>query len=891
MNNYSDAQNLASYGREGDSQLVHMSPSEVRGLQALAMANGGSLTINPDTGLVEAFSLKRLIPMAAGAALSPFITPVGAAAVVGGVYGASTGSVRQGIMAGIGAYGGAGLTTGLANAAGSTAVEASAVNALGVPASAGTVATGAGSQVGTLAAQNASLGLTPLESAANIASSGSVAAGAVPMSAAGQTVDLASSGIGQLGTSAGRSAAYAAMPMGTLPATALSLALPESSSSSVPGYQEDEYDRRLKGYRLSPNFQSSAPVRPNPYYRPVYAAEGGVMNSYDDMSGMDEAAGMDQGNLQNGLLGLGYAAGGLSIGGYSDGGRMLKGPGDGMSDSIPGIIGGKQPARLADGEFVVPADVVSHLGNGSTDGGAKKLYSMMDKIRKARTGKKRQAPEVDADKYLPIRKSSGGITGYAEGGIAGYAAGGTTFSDAQVAQALAESVAQGFTVAQSIQGGMQNFGISQEQADRAAAIYSGGGGNAPSGGGGGGGAPSVAPSGGGNVSDSVIKSAVIDMMNSNVGGAEIGRALAAMGISQEQATRATGLGADIIAQSYAGGASLSPISSASGLPTRPALNSAGQPIIPSFTDAQAAAYLRDNQFTTAAQQADVFRMFNIQPDQQARALALIARNDPSIQAATDAYIRSIQADPNLALQNALTTANRRNDLGLAQIIPPRTVIPTKPLTPEEEDLSRLGTGPYRPSFVPRTVGVNTSAEVLDPFSDAGLKTLYGQMMDQYTKPPPPISDKDVRDIVRKYVGNGAEVGRQLINAGIPMNQAISALQGYPQLTPEIINQSYLGGQALGAVSPPTLDTQYMYSDPATYYKPLAPNNLILSKPIVDAAFQTVAPPTANNFFTAPSGQIFANEAAYNASVGSAPGGKAGGLMSIDRKKRARIKKG
>jgi hypothetical protein len=91
-----------------------------------------------------------------------------------------------------------------------------------------------------------------------------------------------------------------------------------------------------------------------------------------------------------------------SLGGYSDGGRMLKGPGDGMSDSIPATIGGKQPARLADGEFVVPADVVSHLGNGSTDAGAKKLYTMMDKIRKARTGKKRQAPAVKTNKYLPV---------------------------------------------------------------------------------------------------------------------------------------------------------------------------------------------------------------------------------------------------------------------------------------------------------------------------------------------------------------------------------------------------------------------------------------------------------------------------------------------------------
>ena len=101
-----------------------------------------------------------------------------------------------------------------------------------------------------------------------------------------------------------------------------------------------------------------------------------------------------------------YASGGqtggiASLGSYSDGGRMLKGPGDGMSDNIPASIGGKQPARLADGEFVVPADVVSHLGNGSTDAGAKQLYSMMNKVRKARTGNPKQGRQISAGKYLP----------------------------------------------------------------------------------------------------------------------------------------------------------------------------------------------------------------------------------------------------------------------------------------------------------------------------------------------------------------------------------------------------------------------------------------------------------------------------------------------------------
>lgn len=95
------------------------------------------------------------------------------------------------------------------------------------------------------------------------------------------------------------------------------------------------------------------------------------------------------------------ASGGISdLGGYSDGGRLLKGPGDGMSDHIPASIGGKQPARLADGEFVVPADVVSHLGNGSTDAGAKHLYKMMNKVRKARTGNAKQGKQINPAKYM-----------------------------------------------------------------------------------------------------------------------------------------------------------------------------------------------------------------------------------------------------------------------------------------------------------------------------------------------------------------------------------------------------------------------------------------------------------------------------------------------------------
>jgi hypothetical protein len=135
----------------------------------------------------------------------------------------------------------------------------------------------------------------------------------------------------------------------------------------LPG--EEEYTGPLSQFSYNPT-----------RYRPAFA-DGGIT----DLSFTED-----------------YASGGIAdLGAYSDGGRLLKGPGDGMSDSIPAKIGRKQPARLADGEFVVPADVVSHLGNGSTDAGAKQLYAMMDKVRRERTGSKKQGKQINPRKYVP----------------------------------------------------------------------------------------------------------------------------------------------------------------------------------------------------------------------------------------------------------------------------------------------------------------------------------------------------------------------------------------------------------------------------------------------------------------------------------------------------------
>ena len=494
------AKQVQSKGRGNDKMLMHVTPREVAGLQAIAKAKGGSLTINPDTGLVEAGFLDRLIPsllpMAAGAALTigsgGALSPLAASMIVGGGYGLTTGSVEKGLMAGLGAYGGAGMAGGLGSAgAASTATEAQTAATAVDAANAGVVpqapvagltpppqATpipGATDSVSTAFNLPAAPQATPFPPAGATPNTGVYTGDLASFSPAQQnqivmqrnavmstpgvenivsqpTGGISSNqmmgnvkqGFGQLGTEQGRSAVYNALPTGTLPSAAISVAAPMMEPDPYQAPEEEEYKL---GYRLSPNFRGYEPQRPNPYYRPTglgYAAGGlaSVMmargGSFDDEAGADSyaaggvakkpakakvtgarnianmdpyeaamaelnnaryGANMSQMNMPKaGLAELGalpYATGGIAQG------RYLKGNGDGMSDSIPATINGKQPARLADGEFVVPADVVSHLGNGSSDAGAKKLYAMMDKVRHARTGKKKQAPAVKTDKYLP----------------------------------------------------------------------------------------------------------------------------------------------------------------------------------------------------------------------------------------------------------------------------------------------------------------------------------------------------------------------------------------------------------------------------------------------------------------------------------------------------------
>ena len=81
--------------------------------------------------------------------------------------------------------------------------------------------------------------------------------------------------------------------------------------------------------------------------------------------------------------------------------RYLGGHSDGMADKVPAHIDGQRPAALSDGEFVIPADVVSHLGNGNSSAGAKILYEMMDRVRKARTGTTKQGKQISPQRFMP----------------------------------------------------------------------------------------------------------------------------------------------------------------------------------------------------------------------------------------------------------------------------------------------------------------------------------------------------------------------------------------------------------------------------------------------------------------------------------------------------------
>ena len=391
------AYGLASLGRGGDTTLMHVSPGEVDALQKLAEQHGGSLTVNPQTGLPEAGFLSSILPAIAGIGLTVAsggaLSPLAAGLLTGGATALITGDLKQGLLGGLGAFGGAGLAGGL--------------GAAGI--GAGAAGSGAGAGAGTWAAGNAVP--NALDTAANnLISGGAEAAKTAAASQPGffsglgnMSLGNAASGLSNIGKGAAavaRDGFSEAGPgvfgltggKGLLASGAAALA-PAMFERPTPITPRDPWGGRGATSSYEGPWQFKRDVQfPDAdraltdssefnYFSPGY---------YESATGRR----MAKGGALTGLMAL-------AKGGTPHKGGYLDGPGDGMSDSIPATIEGRQPARLADGEFVVPADVVSHIGNGSSKAGAKRLYAMMDKIRHARTGTVKQGKQINPDKYLP----------------------------------------------------------------------------------------------------------------------------------------------------------------------------------------------------------------------------------------------------------------------------------------------------------------------------------------------------------------------------------------------------------------------------------------------------------------------------------------------------------
>jgi hypothetical protein len=569
------AQQIQAQGRGNDTQLLHVTPRELNAMQGLARSHGGSLTVNPHTGLPEAGFLDNLIPsllpIAAGAALTA--TGIGAplaAGIVGAGTGLLTHDLNKGLMAGLGAFGGASLAGGLMEAGTSALAEPAIASGAEV---AGQTAAGTGAQAwgtdASLAANAAQQGATaaPAESALSGVSQPTpavapsawdkmqagfkatnfdtnylkqnmlpIGAAAAPLLMGGlgstsstdnqttqnpsyirpyayratpnpsytgagtpalnqsytagapvlasdwgsRPIYMASGGIAALANGgANPQGGVAALggqnnmyPMSQMDHTqyATPTQMPTSAEVVNAGYEEktnpytgDEVrmadggtaqlnmsnrystptrmanpdvaaynnllaQRAQQEYVQQPQLSSMVPQQLRQTATPQYQAPNltpiaGMPNAAPAASDQNASLQAQQAALQqfepvrdasyygsgggnaNGGLMQSYAMGGIAnLGSYSDGGHLLKGPGDGVSDDIPATIGGKQPARLADGEFVVPARIVSELGNGSTDAGAKRLYQMMERVQANRgktVGKGKVAVDSKASKFLP----------------------------------------------------------------------------------------------------------------------------------------------------------------------------------------------------------------------------------------------------------------------------------------------------------------------------------------------------------------------------------------------------------------------------------------------------------------------------------------------------------
>ena len=577
------AEMIRQQGRGNDSMLMHVTPGEVKSLQGIAQAHGGSLTINPQTGLPEAGFLEDILPTIAGIGIgfatgNPFL---GAAAAGLGGY-ATSGSLEKGLMAGLGAFGGASALGSLAGVgATGAALPAATVPAAAAKTSIGAGASGAGTFGGAAFPAVSSGGLPTLTATGALTDVGAAQLMGVPLSSSGVAALPTASKFSALGSGfsnlfANPSGTFAAMGglkgqganlamagaplLGALGEQQTDTDVPEQESYIRPavydpatqrytrldpvkssdwgtrsfaqyaqdqGYEEGgaveqryqqptrtvdpavtDYNRMLmeqaqkeyvqgistapvtatqtapaqtvtpevntthkrlydpvtQTYSANPNYVDPKPPRPDfsdeygiPYgmYDSGGDGDGGFGGFNDIATGYDYSddgigmatnafaadmgpdAASEANSAQGGRI-ASYGVGGITnIPKFQAGGDMesdafvvpadvvsalgngstdagieilnqylglalpIEGEGDGLSDDIPATIEGEQPARVADGEVYVPPEVVARLGGGDPERGAAMLYTMMDKVREAAHGKTTQQKEVQPEKVMP----------------------------------------------------------------------------------------------------------------------------------------------------------------------------------------------------------------------------------------------------------------------------------------------------------------------------------------------------------------------------------------------------------------------------------------------------------------------------------------------------------
>ena len=437
------AQGLASLGRGEDTMLMHITPEEFEDFNEMAQAAGFEhIPINPYTGLPEygfgkAFkSVRKAVSKVVKAVTSsPIATTLLSAVVapafgisplmmglgIGGLTAATTGDIGKGFMAGLSAYGGANLgsgigalgknvasyESGLATGGGwNPATQSMAVGPATTVASSYAPA-GLTEHLGNMASGVESLFTSPISASyENLKTAlGTIVPGteATPETVTGITRD-ATGNIIQTTSAPAIASTPASVTPGTGmdvaqvfggPALQAGLALAGPSLAEPEELSQEEIDR-LQGTNYDPDRTFTIPestrlaLRDNPDVLPIPVQQGPAASYYTPEE-LEELYSVSQGITyakQGGLMHLAS-------------GKYLQGRGDGMSDSIKANIDGEQEARLSAGEFVLPADVVSHLGNGSSEAGASKLYKMMNRLRKDRTGTTKQGREIDPYNYMP----------------------------------------------------------------------------------------------------------------------------------------------------------------------------------------------------------------------------------------------------------------------------------------------------------------------------------------------------------------------------------------------------------------------------------------------------------------------------------------------------------